>query len=433
MKQSPDPQEPRQEGPGSSESHTHSGSDAEILRGEEQLLAALGREAGFSAGSDDGPHGEVVGDELGREPRSEFRDRLRAQFLQAHVAPESVAESVAESIPGPAAGASQDHALDKLRSWNPEPARPEFQETLRASFLAGAKVEPRQQAGSNARSGRSAHGQPQRRPRRAAAPAPARGTRFRWVATGAVLAAAAAVLLFLQRPSDVPGGPGTVPAPGAQVAQGSGDGERESGGKTSDPKAVQEAVHGGWELDAEFGVESELLAALRVDGESVESMDDFRSRMASAQRVESVGREVRILHKKEFVLEMASDSVLHIDGWADRGKPGGQQKILVESGGLRVATGPDFDRNSPLVVETRDVRTEITGTIFGVDVGADYTCVCCLEGSVATTPLNGVHPDCMVGRESTRVVYTAKASEPLELDLVPGHRPPLERLVGYWA
>ncbi|QDV06213.1 FecR protein [Planctomycetes bacterium Poly30] len=282
----------------------------------------------------------------------------------------------------------------KLEDWTPESPRAEFRARLKDSFLA---VEPTPVV-----------------VRRAPRVVHTRPTRTRWAAAGVFLAAAAAVLLFLRR------GPEPI--------------ETVTGDERAvDARSVAAAESPGWSLDASSGDEATLLASVLVDGQAVASLADFVARMASAQRVESLDRAIRIRHEDSFVLELAADSVVRMDGWTDAPKAGQAQVLYLDLGGVRVATGPGFDAASPLVVETAHVRAEVMGTIFGVDVGSDYSCVCCLEGSVRTTALHGEHPSITIGSERTRVVLQDEQGLPMEAPLVEGHRDPLERLVGYWA
>lgn len=438
MKHSPEPQEPDRhrdgELSGSAGDHSlegYSGSDAEIARAEDDLLAAMGRSVGGgSVGDVDGAAKDQESRESTSGPSPEFRASLREQFL---------------------AGASNDATLEQLRAWSPDPPREQFASDLRASFLQGAAAS----AQEGARFGveqptevaptavRSTRGQGVTRHERAgkrrrvsgSPPSPARSSRLRLVGAGTLLAAAAAVIVFLQRPGDVVDPGLDTPAAGGNgdaVADASTDTHSELNPGTKAP--VESAP--AWELDTTFGDPDALLASVRIDGESVASFEEFGARMASAERVESSGFEVRLRHREEFVIELAEDTGIRLDAFrpaSAAGEAAGSSLIRADFGGIRVATGPDFDPSSPLVVETPHVRTEVIGTVFGLDIGDDYTCVCCLEGEVDTTSMQLAHPALRVAAEHTSVFMEAKDRPPVRVPIVGDHREPLERLSQYWS
>ncbi len=448
MKNSPEPQEPEKWASGLSEPDSVTGQDAEIQANEDLLLEALGRpeDRSSSVAKADGDASDV-------SPRPEFQAQLRAKFLGA-----SSASSTSSSSEAP-----QDEAMEKLRGWVPEPPRAEFRAQLREAFLnvEATSVAPSTEAEvdesipsiarhrSRSAGPRSTSGRARTSTRgRSASPAPASPNRFRLVAAGGLLAAAAAVLLILQRPDENVAPQANPESDSTLVAQAgdpqAGDpvdgdgvtGNGETSGQGIEGPADATTAPSGWELDTSFGDEAALLASIRIDGESVESMGEFQSQIAGAQRIESVGGELRIRHRDEFVMELAADTAVRLDAWGEAvasGADSGTPRVLfAESGSLRVATGPGFDPALSLVVETPHVRTEVVGTVFGLDIGADYTCVCCLEGSVRTQSTIEGTPEGLVPAGRTWVANATEHSRS-QIPLVHSHRTPLERLEGYWS
>ncbi|MEM8711530.1 MAG: hypothetical protein AAGG01_11295 [Planctomycetota bacterium] len=405
----------------------YSGSDSEISRAEEALFAAMGRSVAGGLGSD---ALDAADAELGPDPA--FEARLRERFLSG---------SLAE-----AAGAgAHDRADERLRAWVPEAPRDSFASELRASFLQAAADSAAATAPSVANAVSAAgpsvtrHERTSVRSRQSGSPpSPARSSRLRLVGAGTLLAAAAAVIVFLQRPSDVvepgAGEPGAgEPNAGEFVADAAASREAETPGESPIAESAP-----AWQLDTTFGDTAALLASVRIDGESVASVEEFGARMASAARVESSGFELRLRHREEFVLELAEDTGIRLDAFrpAAESKEAGRSEpslIRADFGGVRVATGPDFDPSTPLVLETPHVRTEVVGTVFGLDIGEDYTCVCCLEGAVETTSMQAAHPALRVAAEHTSVFMDAKDRPPVRVPMVGDHREPLERLSQYWS
>ncbi len=348
---------------------------------------------------------------------------MRARFLGASSEGRS-----AESAP---ADQNDDAAIEKLRAWVPAAPRAGFEQRVREAFLdveAAGAAEPvneiaqhrSRQAGPKGLGDREA-------PRRARAATRDRApSRFRLVAAGGVLAAAAAVIFFLQRPVDVDApGIGTTGSGTTELAQSESPSTKEWGSLPS-----------GWELDTSFGDAEAVLASVRIDGQPIASVDDFASQIAQADRVESVGVDLRIRHRDEFVMELASDTTVRLDEWRasadDSSSQDGPRVLFAESGSLRVATGPGFDPASSLIVETPHVRTEVLGTIFGLDIGADYTCVCCKKGAVKTQQLVG---GTSAGHVPAGRTWIARAGveSPWQMPLEVSHRAPLDGLEGYWS
>ena len=411
MKHSQDPKEPHYEKwgsgiPGSeglSGRDVVAGQDAEIELAEDLLMEALGRPQSV-------PEVEAESEaesEIGAAPRSEFRQSLRERFMAA--TPGSFSE---EHLVG-------EPTVAKLRAWCAEDPSIEFRERLRESFLAvGVSSE-----GDSTPVHQLKPLTSQTHERAAAGSAPSRLAagergRLRLVAFGGVLAAAAAVVLMLQRPAvgDSAVGDSAV-------------------GSTSGLAGIETntvAAASAWELDTTLGGEEALVASVRLDGKPVASMDEFRSRIATADRVESVGADIRIRHNDDFVIELGAGASVLLNGWAEEPEDGEARVLFAESGSVRVATGPGFESIGSMILETPHVRTEVAGTVFGVDVTKGFTCVCCLEGAVHTQQLIGGRAVGDVYPGQTWIAMAGSPS-PWRKPIIASHRGPLEQLAVYWA
>ena len=334
---------------------------------------------------------------VGAEPRSEFRQSLKERFMDA--TPGSFSE---EHLVG-------EPTFSKLRAWSPEEPSVEFRERLRESFLAVDEISEVEGAPVHQLKPRTSPSHE----RFAAGSAPGGSGRFRLVAFGGVLAAAAAVMLMLQRPE--------VEDPAAGSSPG-----------VARVETSTVAAASAWELDTTVGDGEALLASIRLDGNVVASMDEFRSQIATADRVESVGVDLRIRHNDDFVIELGAGASVLLNGWLTEPKDGESRVLFAESGSVRVATGPGFESIGSMVLETPHVRTEVAGTVFGVDVTERFTCVCCLEGAVHTQQLIGGRAVGDVHAGQTWIAMAGNPS-PWRKPIVASHRGPLEELAVYWA
>lgn len=348
--------------------------DAEIARQEGDLEGILGARSGAGTpGASDA-----------------FQASLRAAFVSGRFEGDQDVGEPLESM---------------LRSWAPEPARPAARRAAQRALVEGwsegegeadavaapAAGAPRVVAVRRDRSdGRHAA----RRSRSAPAPARATSHRLRLLVGGSLLATAAALVLLLR------GGLGVEPPAPAWILD------------VASAKTVAEP--GG-------------LEGLLVDGRAMTSLTDLEAALADARRIEVGPNQVRVLRDDRYVLELAAGTTVEIS-------PDGGE-IVAESGSIRIATGPGFDAARPLAVLTPHVRAEVAGTVFGVDIGADYSCVCCVEGSVRTEPIGANLAALEIDGGETRVV---KLDDTVETT-VPGlHRAPLVALrtriseTGYW-
>lgn len=335
-----------------------------------------------------------------------------------------------------------------LDDWVPSGPSPAFRASLKNNFVGGAAPASGASPSEAVPAAPRSASRPVRheRGRRRSVPQPARqmSTQLRLLSGAGLLAAAAALfLIFGQEGSPAlqadPSGGGDP-----QVAQGSGSDPTETIGTTSP-----------WTLDLGRQDLSEVLAAVLIDGAAMDSIAALEESLATAERIEvgdlgdrvgdpdhgHLGGGIRIRHGDEYVLDLATGTSLELryvepEEAGSSAASGGagdlaETVLFASAGAVRVATGPGFDRSRPLVLRTPHVRTEVVGTIYGVDIGEGYTCVCCLEGSVIADPCHGRFPALTVPPLGTRVLL-ASGERPKASPLFGGHRGPLDALEGYW-
>lgn len=284
-------------------------------------------------------------------------------------------------------GDAPDAELEALLRHAAAPAaRPEFRARLQRRFVQGeAALE-----GSLARALESAP-LPVARPEFRAAlgsrfrgaaeptrvPRPARHARWRWRLVAAAAAAAAVVVVL--RPWRTSAGP-------------------------------------RWRLDPALAS-----AAIAIDGRSFASSDELDEALADAETVSSGARAARLFYADRLVLELEPESAVAIEG-LDAPVP----RLVVQRGSVCVATGPGFT-GSTLTVAAPHLELEIVGTIFGIDVYEEATCLCVTEGAVRARPDQGA--ELVVEAGGSFVVgpglYTSQ-------EIPPSHAVPLIGLQGVW-
>lgn len=427
--------------------------DEDLRRQEAALRPVLGAPSGDSSGDD------LAGNESGGE--SAFRARLRDAFVSG-------------SFEGDEA--PEPRLAEALESWDAPAPTAEFRDSVRSAFLGGAAGQGA--ADQNVSSASDVDGsEPQDAPthtlrpvtrrdrpstgRRAPAPARTSSMRLRLLGAGSLVAAAAAVLMMVTGtgpfatsdpsgdPNGLPNGlPGGLPGGGTSVADagGSDSTSDSTSGSTSGPGSQTDSVNGSeingpivtapqvaWSVDEIAESErDDVLRGLRIDDRSFGTWGDFESALASAETLRVGERPIRLLRGDQFVLGLDPGTVIELD--ADDLTPNAdvdQLVLFASAGSVHVATGPGFDSDHPLVLRTPHVRTEVVGTIFGVDIGADYTCVCCLEGEVHTESGCGDHVPRDVLAGSGRVLL-ADGREQVMSTAPAGHLGPLRELESFW-
>lgn len=376
--------------------------DAELEALEAEVVPVLGaRLEGFEgfegAGSPEGAGSAG-------EDTTDFRASLRAAFVSGQFEGDEALETPLEDV---------------LRSWSVPAAsagaRTGALQALLTGSLEGQADDP-QERGVGGIAPAPVH---TGRPRRARAPERASGPRqghfLRLAVGGSLLAAAAAVFLVVNAGRDT-------------------DGPRPEG----DQNVAQTDTAPLWALDAATVAafaDTDAFEDLLVDGREITSIEELNEALASGRLVENGGETLRIRRGTEFVLELGPGTVIDLAP-VMVGAPAAGRQIDVERGSVRVATGPGFNRDQPLVLRSRHVRSEVVGTVFGIDVTEDFTCVCCLLGSVHTMPTSTGCPVMDVDANSTRIVRGSGSSNLMAL--VEDHRGDLVALddrtsqEGYW-
>ena len=173
------------------------------------------------------------------------------------------------------------------------------------------------------------------------------------------------------------------------------------------------------------------LAEVAVDGQPVADFNQLVDRLRRGGLVTTGDAGVRLVVARDYVLEIGPHSEVRLP---DPGQAG-DVRLWAEKGALRIATGPEFagseQRSSRrLLISTPHIEAVAVGTVFGVDVIDGHSCVCCFEGSVATTSsLEGVDA-CEVAAGRTRIVWDGATAK--NLKLVASHRAPLQALSTFW-
>ncbi len=302
--------------------------------------------------------------------RAAFREQLRALFLGAE------ATGVDDAAP---AGKEPAPALtEALDAYLPE-ARAEFRDSLRAAFVSGAIAQQSSTAGSAAE-------------REESAPRVAQAHRGRWrlrlLGVGGLLATAAALVLWVLQP-----------------------------------------VHPRWSFDPEGFV----AAGLSIDGITLSAdtpLSEVDELLSTANSVSTTNALVRLVLGELLMIEMAEFSTLDLSLMpADLSR--GDLVLRAREGSFRLVTGPEFKVSQrTLRVETDDVDVEVVGTVFGVELFPTFTCVCCLEGEVATRLKNEPATLGTVRGESTNIVY--KDGTPVKQTRFEPHMLRLRTIRNFW-
>jgi hypothetical protein len=132
-------------------------------------------------------------------------------------------------------------------------------------------------------------------------------------------------------------------------------------------------------------------ASYVVDDHAVDETQEQRmiELLQSAHDIETQDQGLRVQLLDQLVLELGP----HTRVSQMRFPPAGAYSLHVDSGSLRVGTGPGFPGG--LHITTDDMVTNVTGTIYAVDVEPKKgTCLCCLHGTVMcdAKDKSGAHP-----------------------------------------
>ena len=233
--------------------------------------------------------------------RPGFRSALRDAFVGGTIRPAAQDPADGSELP--------DAVRAALDAWAPAPPAAAGRDAVREAFLAAS---PRSRQASGVPSAAAPRHVGERRP----VPAPARrmSTQLRLVIGGGLLAAAAALLILLR------GGLGGAESSGARAE-------------------IAWAEGAGWALDAgtiDALGEHALLAAIRVDGQALPSLDDFGTALASAKRIEVGDASIRIRRGDAYVMELGEGTELSFEAEAPAA-PEGSDVLFAASGAVRVA------------------------------------------------------------------------------------------------
>ncbi len=126
-----------------------------------------------------------------------------------------------------------------------------------------------------------------------------------------------------------------------------------------------------------------------VDGIAMDRTDEARlvKAIGSARELEVHGGTLRLCVRDEAWLELADGTRLSKMRFAATGA----YELHTDTGSLGVATLPAFAGRG-MRIHTMDMALSVTGTVFAVDVDAESTCLCTLEGSVMCDPAGGNGP-----------------------------------------
>lgn len=128
---------------------------------------------------------------------------------------------------------------------------------------------------------------------------------------------------------------------------------------------------------------SSTASTVVVDGIALRG-DDAASLVAAletARELEARGGTLRVCVRDEAWIEITDGTRLSQMKFA----AAGPYQVRTDTGSLAVATLPAFAGRGMRVV-TQDVDVQVTGTTFAVDVDAEGSCVCILEGTVRCQP-----------------------------------------------
>ena len=131
-----------------------------------------------------------------------------------------------------------------------------------------------------------------------------------------------------------------------------------------------------------------------VDGVELTSASAVDDALAAAERVEVMQGDLRLRLGDAVLVEATPTTAFAFnDASASSGDPAATSAkdrllaLTVDSGVLRVCTGPDFP-GSTMGLTTPDIELGVTGTAFALDIYPQGTCVCCIEGTVDVKPLD---------------------------------------------
>lgn len=124
-----------------------------------------------------------------------------------------------------------------------------------------------------------------------------------------------------------------------------------------------------------------MVDSLRFKGSDAALLSDA---LQTAHEIRTFDAGLRLQLRDDLVLDIAPGTQLSQMSFP----PAGAYTIYANAGALHVCTGPTFSGNR-LRILTDNMESTVIGTIFGVDVLENGTCVCCIEGTVRCDPRDG--------------------------------------------
>ncbi len=163
----------------------------------------------------------------------------------------------------------------------------------------------------------------------------------------------------------------------------------------------------------------------RVDGAALEVGE-----LREGSRVETGEHALDLRVAGAVVIEIGAHSKVRFERIAS--SPGGDFAFAIESGALRVVTGPDF-APSHLVVRAPDADVSIVGTEFGVDViDGQGTCVCCTRGEVDVRATHRSNELARIAADQRSFCSVEPAAPPALGAPVDAHVAPVVALRRFW-
>lgn len=133
-------------------------------------------------------------------------------------------------------------------------------------------------------------------------------------------------------------------------------------------------------------VETAAGAHYKIDELPVDDRDPARllDLLQTARQIETADAGLVVRLSDQFLVELGPHT--KVSGMSF--PAAGMYSIRAESGSLRVCTGPGFSGNR-LRILTDHMESSVVGTVFGLDVEAAGTCLCCAQGVVKCDPRDG--------------------------------------------
>jgi hypothetical protein len=128
-----------------------------------------------------------------------------------------------------------------------------------------------------------------------------------------------------------------------------------------------------WHVIDQTGAGHYVVDDYAVDGSDAKRLADL---LQTAKTIETGEQGLRVQLLDQVVIELAPHSRVS----QMRFPPAGAYAMHVDSGSVRVGTGPGYPGG--LIVSTDDMKAAVAGTFLAIDMVPAGTCLCCLHGKV---------------------------------------------------